>query len=207
MDAAAPLFVLAAMASAGRDGRLIAVDTALGCGVDVGNAGSAAVSASNRTPVAVADSPRFDSLVSEIPISLPAYERAFEARLGLLAAQCECGQLRYPPRLVCLSGAETDRTTPFALPRTGSVYSVVTVHIKVPGMATPYARAVVELDGVPVRILMPVTDSKPLDCSIDDRGRLVLRRIATREGIPDYGFSFQPDQHEGQPNQREKVAK
>lgn len=206
MDATAPFFVLAAMASAGRDGRLIAVDSALGCGVDVRNTGSARVAVSHRAPVAVADGPRFDTLVSEIPISLPAYERAFEARLGLQAAQCECGELSYPPRLLCLSCGEMDRTSSFPLPRTGSVYSVVTVHIKVPGMATPYARAVVELDGVPVRILMPVTDFRPVDSKIGDRGRLVLRRIATREGVPDYGYSFQPDEREGQPDMRERVA-
>lgn len=197
-EAAAPIFVLAAMAAGGHAGRLVAVDSALGCSVDITALEAVDVSRSTRSVIPAAEGPRFDSTIADIPLSLPAYDRAFESRLGLAAAECECGQLSYPPRLVCLQCGEMESTHPVTLPRSGSVYTVVTVHIKVPGLATPMARAVVELDGVPVRVLMPVTDCRPLDCAIGDHGSLVFRRIATREGVPDYGYAFQPDERQGE---------
>jgi uncharacterized OB-fold protein len=78
------------------------------------------------------------------------------------------------------------------LPRTAAVYSVVTVRTPVPGVPGPYSLAVVALDGVAVRLLTPVTDAVPGSARIGDHGALVLRRLAVREGVPDYGYAFQP---------------
>ena len=197
LAAAAPFFILAAMASAGRDGRLVALDSALAVAAEVREARSAEVLSLTREPVPVQHRPCESTDGIEIPISMPAYERAFESKVGLLAARCECGELSFPPRRLCLGCGVMDATVLQALPRTAEVYSVVTIHIRVPGMASPYALAIVSLDDVPIRVLAPVADVNPLDCAIGDRGVLVLRRMATREGVPDYGFAFQPTERKG----------
>jgi uncharacterized OB-fold protein len=44
-----------------------------------------------------------------------------------------------------------------------------------------------------LRLLAPVTDAIPGSVRIGDRGRLVLRLLAEREGVDDYGYAFQPE--------------
>lgn len=79
------------------------------------------------------------------------------------------------------------------LPRTGTVYTETTVHIPVPGLRSPYSLVIVELDGVGVRALVKVTGAEPGSVDIGTRGRLALRRVAVRSGVPDYGYMFEPD--------------
>ena len=67
------------------------------------------------------------------------------------------------------------------------------MHIPVPGLRTPYTLVIVELDGVAVRALVKVTGAQPGTVDIGHRGRLVLRRVAVRSGVPDYGYAFEPD--------------
>ena len=45
------------------------------------------------------------------------------------------------------------------LPRTGTVYTTTTIHVPVPGLSSPYTLAVVQLDGVNIHALAPVTDT------------------------------------------------
>jgi uncharacterized OB-fold protein len=130
----------------------------------------------------------------EIAISLAAYERAFEPKLHWSAGQCDsCGVLAFPPRRRCLGCGSENGWTLTPLPRVGSVYSVVTIHVPVPGLSTPYSLAIVELDGTDVRALVQVTGVPAGSVSIDDRGALVLRRVAIRNGVPDYGYAFLPN--------------
>ena len=77
--------------------------------------------------------------------------------------------------------------------RTGEIYTCVKVHVPIPGIAGPYGLAIVTLDDSPVRVLAPVADIGSREARIGERGRLVLRRLAVREGVPDYGYSFQSD--------------
>jgi uncharacterized OB-fold protein len=79
------------------------------------------------------------------------------------------------------------------LPRTGTVYTETTVQIPVPGLRTPYSLVIVELDDVGVRALVKVTGAEAGTAKIGDRGRLTLRRVAVRSGVPDYGFAFEPE--------------
>ena len=79
------------------------------------------------------------------------------------------------------------------LPRAGTVYTEATVQIPVPGLKTPYSLVIVELDGVGVRALVKVTGAEPGAVAIGDRGRLALRRVAMRSGVPDYGYAFEPE--------------
>ena len=52
---------------------------------------------------------------------------------------------------------------------------------------------IVELDGVGVRALVKVTGAQPGTVGIGDRGRMALRRVAVRSGVPDYGYAFEPE--------------
>ena len=191
--AAAPLFALAAMAEAGRDGRVIALDSARGAAVDVTGASSLSPSRSELPPVPLSAAPQPPRHPAEIPLSLPAYDRAFGAKVGLVGARCSCGEVSFPPRVVCLSCGREDETTPEALPRTGEVYTAVTVHAPVPGMPGPYGLTIIQLDGLPLRVLAHLTDCAGSQVQIGTRGRLVLRRVAVREGVSDYGYGFQPE--------------
>ena len=188
--APAPLFALAALAQAGTPGRVVGVEGAAAAAVDLEDTAAVRVVAVERATLVPL--PRPGAAGGEIPISLSAFERAFEPKVGLKAGRCGCGALSYPPRRLCLEcGAEgADELVP--LPHTGEIYSVVTVHAPVPGRHVPYSIAVVELDGVPVRVLAPVTDADPGSSPIGTRGELVLRQMAVREGVIDYGYAFQP---------------
>jgi len=68
----------------------------------------------------------------------------------------------------------------------------VTVHVPLPGMSVPYSLAIVSIGNTKLRLLAPVTDARAGSVLIGDSGELVLRRLAQREGIPDYGYAFQP---------------
>ena len=129
----------------------------------------------------------------EIRISLAAYERAFDAKVRLEAGRCpHCGTLALPPRHRCLGcGAEGDAELT-ELPRHATVYTTTTIHTPVPGLATPYTIVIVELGDTGVRLLAQVTGAPPGAVGIGDRGEMVLRRVAERSGIPDYGYSFSP---------------
>ena len=133
-----------------------------------------------------------------IPISMPAYARAFEPKIRWEAAVFEespgiDSAPQFPPRLrVDNAGrlATSYRLEP--LPRTGTVYTHTTVRIPVPDLPSPYSLAVVQLDGSPVRVLLKVTGVPAGEATIGQPGAVVLRKIATRAGIPDYGYAFWP---------------
>jgi uncharacterized OB-fold protein len=59
-------------------------------------------------------------------------------------------------------------------------------------MPQPYSLAIVGIDDVNVRVLAGVTDAPAGSVEIGRRGELVLRRVAVRDGVPDYGYAFAP---------------
>jgi uncharacterized OB-fold protein len=61
--------------------------------------------------------------------------------------------------------------------------------VDVPGKQSPYVVAVVDT-GSGVKELVSVTELTGRPMAIGSQGTLVLRVIAEREGIPDYGYSF-----------------
>jgi uncharacterized OB-fold protein len=189
--AASALFGLADAAARGIAGQLVAFEQASAAAALIG-AGSAKVV--SYAPAATPLPKRKPPAEADIKISLPAYERAFDSRLGLQAGRCSnCGQLDLPPRRRCLTCGSEAGSSLVPLPREGVVYTCVEVHVPVPGIATPYSLAVVELGNSGVRLLAPVTDQGPEPVAIGDQGRVVLRRLSTRVGIPDYGYAFAPD--------------
>jgi uncharacterized OB-fold protein len=192
LGASASLFALAGMAEAGSVGPLVAVEQAILSGITVVG-GTAAMQRREPRPRPV---PEGDYLAdTDIPISLAAYERAFEAKVRWEAGQfAGAGELDFPPRYhVDRDGGLATDYELVPLPRTGTVYTETTVHLPVPGLRSPYTLVIVELDGVGVRALVKVTGATPGSVDIGDRGRLALRRVAIRSGVPDYGYAFEPE--------------
>lgn len=192
LGASAGLFALSHLAEAGTTGPLVAVEQANLSGITV--AGGAARVQRNEP---AARQPLDTTYVADvdIPISLAAYERAFEAKTRWEAGKFpDSDRLDFPPRFRVGERGELSRNYELVeLPRTGTVYTAASVHLPVPGLRTPYALALVDLDGVDVRALVKVTGADPDSVDIGHRGRLVLRRMAIRQGVPDYGYAFLPE--------------
>ena len=191
--ASSALFALAALAESRSAGPLFAAEQATVSGVLVGDG----VAVVRRVEPAARPLPASTFTPGkEIPVSLAAYDRAFSAKVRFEAGrQAGTGELDFPPRYrVGTDGALHTDYTLVPLPRTGTVYTGVTVRIPVPGLPTPYSLVIVELDGVDVRVLARVTGAGPGTVNIGDRGRMVLRLVAVRSGVPDYGYAFCPEE-------------
>jgi hypothetical protein len=119
--AASALFCLADAALRGVTGEVVAFEQATAAAAHIGAGVAKIVSYSpsatplpNRKPPAEAD----------IKISLPAYERAFDSRIGLRAGRCsKCGQLDLPPRRRCLTCGSEEGSILVPLPREAVVYT------------------------------------------------------------------------------------
>ncbi|MEZ5152701.1 Zn-ribbon domain-containing OB-fold protein [Rhodococcus zopfii] len=190
--ASSPLFALAAMAESETTGPLVGVEQASLSAITVAHG---VTEIHRREPPARERIAPVHVPGPDIPISLAAYERAFEAKVRWEAGRHPGAEdLDFPPRYrVGEDGTLCSSYEFVALPRTGSVYTEVTVRVPVPGLDTPYSLVLVELDDVDVRALVKVTGVEPGTVDIGDRGRMVLRRVAVRSGVPDYGYAFQPE--------------
>jgi uncharacterized OB-fold protein len=197
IGASATIFALAGLAEQRAEGPLVAIEEATLVAVEVG---AADVTVRRHEPAPLPVPKRKMSSEANIAISLPAYERAFDAKVRLAAGKCSnCGTLALPPRQRCIECGTEEQQELVPLPRDGAVYTTVTVRVPVPGLRTPYSLAIVELGDTGVRLLTHVADAEPASVSIGDPGQLVLRRIAVRAGIPDYGYAFVPDHALAQP--------
>jgi uncharacterized OB-fold protein len=152
-----------------------------------------------RNEAAAGELPKFRTAAGNgIPISLPAYARAFEPKLRWEAAVFDerpgiDAAPQFPPRArVDDDGALVTDYRLEPLPRTGTIYTQTTIQIPVPDLPSPYSIAVVQLDGSPVRVLMKVTGVPAGAATIGQSGAVVLRKIADRAGVPDYGYAFHP---------------
>lgn len=194
VGASAAVFALAGLVDRGEPAELVAVEQAT---VAVGTLGTGSVPVLREEPEARVPVPGRPASDTDIAISLAAYERAFDAKLRLLAARCTtCGTLSYPHRLRCISCGSEEPTETVPLSRQAEVYTVATIHVPVPGLSTPYTVVLAELEDSGVRLLVRLTGAPPGSVAIGDRGRLVFRRVAIRMGIPDYGYAFQPSTEE-----------
>jgi uncharacterized OB-fold protein len=184
------------MAETGTTGPLVAVEQASLSGITVSE-GTASVHRHEPAPRAMPDGVYADG--AQIPISLAAYERAFEAKTRWEAGKfADSDELDFPPRYrVADDGDLATLYELVPLPRVGTVYTEATVHMPVPGLRTPYSLVIVELDDVDVRALVKVTGAEPGSVAIGERGRLTLRRVAMRSGVPDYSYMFEPESVSG----------
>jgi uncharacterized OB-fold protein len=194
LGASSALFALAALAERRDGGRLLAVEQAT---IAVAELASGPVPVSRDEPAPRPPLKLRPASEADIAISLAAYERAFDAKLRLVAARCtSCGTLSYPQRLRCLGCGSEAPVDTVALPREAEVYTLATIHVPVPGLATPYTVVLVELGDSGVRLLGRLTGAPAGSVAIGDRGRMVFRRVAVRTGVPDYGYAFLPEQKE-----------
>lgn len=195
VSGAAVIWVIAKAIEDSRAGLVLAVEQSSITAAHL-SPGEAAL---NRDEFPPADLPKYRFTEGNgIPISLAAYARAFEPKLRWEAAIFKerpgiDANPQFPPRYrVESGGALADDYRLEALPRTGTVYTHTTIRIPVPDLPSPYSIAVVQLDGSPVRALMKVTGVPAGTAHIGDAGSVVLRRVAIRSGVPDYGYSFWP---------------
>ena len=153
---------------------------------------------SRRVPGPRAAEVRVSPTASASRSRCPLTARAFEPKIRWEAAVFEespgiDAAPQFPPRLrVNNAGQLATEYRLESLPRTGTVYTHSTVRIPVPDLPSPYSLAVVQLDGSPVRVLLKVTGVPAGEATIGQSGSVVLRRIAMRAGIPDYGYAFWP---------------
>lgn len=193
--------VLADLVEKDRSGLLLAIEQSSVTAAELTVSSKPTVS---RNEVAARELPTFRTADGNgIPISLPAYARAFEPKLRWEAAVFDerpgiDAAPQFPPRArVDDNGTLVDTYRLEALPRTGTVYTQTTIQIPVPDLPSPYSIAVVQLDGSPVRVLMKVTGVPAGEATIGQAGSVVLRKIADRTGVPDYGYAFWPTTAEG----------
>jgi uncharacterized OB-fold protein len=181
----------------GGGGPLIVVEQASVTAADV--TVSANDTTVTRNEAAARELPKFRTADGNgIPISLPAYARAFDPKLRWEAAVFDerpgiDAAPQFPPRVRV--GDDGELVTDYRLEplsRTGTIYTQTTIRIPVPDLPSPYSIAVVQLDGCPVRVLMKVTGVPAGEATIGQGGAVVLRKIADRGGVPDYGYAFHP---------------
>ncbi len=190
IGASSPFFGLASLADAANSGLLVALEQATLAAAAI----TGPVEVLRQEPPAQEIPRRTANPGGDIKFALTAYDRAFEPKLHWQAGRCtECGTLAFPPRHHCLGCGSQDSWELTSLPRSGEVYTTATIHVPVPSMQTPYSVAIVELDDVGVRALVTVTDTPASTVEIGDRGQMVLRRVAIRAGVPDYGYAFSPE--------------
>lgn len=191
LGASSVLFAIAALIEARRSGLVAAFEQGAFAAANV-DASSGTVRRNER-PVQPPAKRKINP-GENIKISIPAYSRAFESKVRWQAGKCtKCGTLALPPRHHCLGCGADESWELTPLPLTGTIYTTTTVHVPVPSLTSPYTLVVVQCDGTDVRSLVPLTDVPPGSARIGARGRLVLRRIAMRSGVPDYGHAFSPD--------------
>lgn len=202
VSAAALIRVLAAAVEKGLAGLVVAVEQSSVSAAQLTQRGAQPVI--TRDEAEPRDLPRFRTADGiGIPISLAAYARAFEPKLRWEAAIFDerpgiDAAPQFPPRArVDDSGVLVTDYRLEPLPRTGTVYTQTTIQIPVPDLPSPYSLAVVQLDGSPVRVLLKVTGVRAGEATIGQAGSVVLRKIATRTGIPDYGYAFWPGRQGG----------
>jgi uncharacterized OB-fold protein len=189
--------LLAGAIEAGTQGLLLAVEQSSISAADLAFAGTVPRIARDEYAAQKLPEARVADGVG-IPISMPAYARAFEPKIRWEAAVFEespgiDSAPQFPPRLrVDNAGRLATEYRLEPLPRTGTVYTHTTVRIPVPDLPSPYSLAVVQLDDSPVRVLLKVTGVPAGEATIGQPGSVVLRRIAIRAGIPDYGYAFWP---------------
>ncbi|TVS90046.1 OB-fold domain-containing protein [Mycobacterium helveticum] len=197
VSSAAIILLLADAIEAGIEGLLLAVEQSSISAANLASAETATRIARDEFPAQELPKARVADGVG-IPISMPAYARAFEPKIRWEAAVFEDSPgidaaPQFPPRLrVDNAGRLATEYRLKPLPRTGTVYTHTTVRIPVPDLPSPYSLAVVQLDDSPVRVLLKVTGVPAGEATIGQPGSVVLRRIAIRAGIPDYGYAFWP---------------
>lgn len=189
IDAAAALFGIARGIDDFTSATVVGIEAGHGVAVQVQT--NSDTKAIRETRKAITAPPNWNpQSAGNIPVSIAAYERAFESKVGFQASACQCGAMSYPPKTRCSACGTAGKFDLVPMPRKGTIYSIVEIHTPVPGKFVPYSLALVDVQDLPVRALVHVTDDA-VGAEIGTEGRFVLRRVAVRSGISDYGFAIQ----------------
>ena len=128
-------------------------------------------------------------------MDIPRYWRLKNQRYRLEGRRClECGNLSFPPRLVCRK-CKSRESEPYEFIGRGSIYSFTTIY-QAPDRfdaMTPYIVALVDLDEG-VRVTTQITDTRPEDLEIGQQVELVIRKLYEdgNRGPILYGYKFRP---------------
>jgi uncharacterized OB-fold protein len=128
--------------------------------------------------------------VERKPIREGLFEMEPPALLGSICSHC--GTATFPPRDFCPACLADGPHPVRPLERSGSVFSYTVVHQAPGGRRTPYVLGYVDLQHDRVRVLSQI-DVPPERVSIGMRVSLVLREVATAEGVPVVNYAFAPD--------------
>jgi uncharacterized OB-fold protein len=123
------------------------------------------------------------------------YTREIPQRYRLEASRCvKCGQVHYPPRLIC-PGCRSRQFETVALPSGGKVvtYTIISVGPSDFAAEVPYALGIVELEGG-VRLMAQIVDVPPEKVSIGMPVTLEFRKLYEegKAGIICYGHKAVP---------------
>ncbi len=122
---------------------------------------------------------------------IPLHWRLKKHRYELVGNKCACGELHFPPRMVCPScGSENQQ--PFRFAGSGSVVSYTIIQAAPSGFegAVPYCIALVKLDEGQV-ISAEVVNFE--NVVIGKRVCMVFRKQGeTENGVINYSFKFSP---------------
>jgi len=111
-------------------------------------------------------------------------------RYRLEASQCTgCGNVFFPPRLVCECGTREFKKTKVG--ETGTIVSYTTIRVASDTFAihVPYNIAIVEAENG-VRVTTQVADCAPEDLAVGKKVQFVFRKLYEegRSGIINYGY-------------------
>ncbi|MBD3162304.1 MAG: transcriptional regulator [Candidatus Eisenbacteria bacterium] len=123
------------------------------------------------------------------------YWREVPQRYRYEAAKCvKCGEVFFPPRLVC-NGCGGREFTKQTLEPNGSVETFTIIQVAPTGFEdqAPYAVGVIKLDDG-VKLTAQIVDCDPESLAVGDRVRLEFRRVQQdgESGILCYGYKFVP---------------
>jgi hypothetical protein len=136
---------------------------------------------------------------ADIAIPPVACEHAFEAKNRWEAGKsADSGLLDMAQRhrVTDDGGPATDYAL-VTLPRGGAACTAISVQLPTPELGGPNAAAILESDDVHVRIQAKVTGAESVSVGTEIATIPVLRRVAMRSGVPDYGYAFKPESEMG----------
>lgn len=119
------------------------------------------------------------------------YAREIPQRYRLEATKCSnCGLIMFPPRQVCRN-CSSQKLEKIKLSDEGKIMSWTVIHTTTPQFkkCTPYALAIVELDGG-VRLTAQVVDCDFKNIEIGKKVRIVFRKIQEEDkaSVLCYGY-------------------
>ena len=135
-------------------------------------------------------------------LSVPSYWTSLPQKYRLIGGKCkECGNINFPPQLLCNKCSKPNTQESIELPGTGTVYTYTIIgrgaappeFKKMQRKSGAYAIAVVELDNEQKnKVNVQLTDCDPFQIKIGTRVTAVFRIIYEQENVRRYGLKFRP---------------